>query len=522
MDENVSGRTGVGRTTEASAKLVVDAGVSVGRMRNLQGAAGMPGPAQGAEHIPDLSHDWAAAQVGLVRTYDWLSRLDTVDNPDSLFPKWSADPDDPASYNFGATDSWVKQVRAIGAEIIFSIASDVPSNKLPARDLAKYEAVVENLVRHYVCGWGGGGFDNAVTRWEFGDQPDFGQLHFAGTPDEFYEMYAAAARAVKRVSPQLQFGGPCIGFSFDRGPFREGLLDFIKENGLPLDFFTWLWFTDDSRDPFEFRTVGAELRKVLDARGFESTELILCYWNMTGIPNAQFADDDVAAFHASAAVYMQDSVIDRAILFRADTGTDLHYNFVDPAGIYGPNGSRNEKTISHRLVGKILSTSERLSASGGDDNGFAVLAGRTEEAEVVRILIANYAIPDAYLAARDRDVLEFRVPIGSDRADMSLSLPPRRVHATSAHHTDYSLEVSNLPWAPSPYTVTRYRADGDGKGTVIQTANGQGNTATISGELAAPSVELIEIRPFFHTGDGPDRAPTSITYLNQSTERAHR
>ena len=135
-----------------------------------------PGRLLAPSRSPTSYGDWKSARVGLVRTYDWVSRLDTVDNPDSLFPKWSADPGDPANYNFAATDSWVRQVQAIGAEIIFTIASAVPSNKLPTSDLAKYEQVVENIVRHYVSGWGGGGFVNAVTRWEFGDQPDFGTI----------------------------------------------------------------------------------------------------------------------------------------------------------------------------------------------------------------------------------------------------------------------------------------------------------------------------------------------------------
>jgi hypothetical protein len=82
-----------------SARLVVDAGVTIGRMRDLQGAAGIPGPAGRA------------------------------DNPDSLFPSWSADPDDPADYNFAATDSWVRQIQTIGAEIMFTIASPVPANE---------------------------------------------------------------------------------------------------------------------------------------------------------------------------------------------------------------------------------------------------------------------------------------------------------------------------------------------------------------------------------------------------------
>ena len=126
-----------GQETSASATLFVDAGRPVGTMRTLQGAAGMPGPARGAEQIPDVSGVWESARVRLVRTYDWVSRLDTVDNPDSLFPKWSADPHDPDSYNFDATDSWIRQVQAIGADILFTIASAVPSNKRPASDLVR-------------------------------------------------------------------------------------------------------------------------------------------------------------------------------------------------------------------------------------------------------------------------------------------------------------------------------------------------------------------------------------------------
>jgi hypothetical protein len=478
-----------------SASLVVDASAPIGRMRNLQGAAGMPGPARGAEQIPDVSRVWESARVRLVRTYDWVSRLDTVDNPDSLFPKWSADPMDPSSYNFDATDSWIRQVLAIGADILFTIASAVPSNRRPAGDLGKYEQVVENLVRHYVAGWGGGGFSNAVTRWEFGDQPDFGTVHFDGTPDEFYEMYAAAGRAVKRVSPQLQFGGPCPAFSLDEGPYRQGFLDFVKRTKAPLDFFTWMWFTDDSRDPFDFRTVATELRGILDASGFETTELLLAYWNMTGIPNSIFADADAAAFQAAAAVYMQDSPVDRAVLFRVDTGTDLHYKILDPAGIFAPDGSENARTASYRFVGQTLAAKERLRVQGGDDNGFAVLAGRTEGSDVVRILLTNYEIPDAYLAPRDLDVFEFQVPIDSIKADMSFTVPPRRIHAKSAQLAGYSLEVNNLPWDSDTHEIVRYRVDDAHHGEIVGTSTGHGGTATIRSGLAAPAVELIEIRP---------------------------
>lgn len=478
--------------TNRIAKLSVNAGVSIGNMRNLQGAAGIPAPAVGADSVPDVLDVWKAARVTLVRSYDWVSRLDTLDNPTSLFPDWSADPGDPANYNFKGTDAWVRQTRALGAEILFTIASEIPSNKQPARDLKKYEQVVENIVRHYVCGWGNG-FENAITHWEFGDQPDFGALHFSGTPDQFYQMYAAAARAVKRVDASLKFGGPCIAFPLNEGPFREGFLAFVKDQSLPLDFLSWMWYADNSRDPLDFRTVAAEVRAIVDKHGFSDTQLLLSYWSMTGIPTAKFKDSENAAFIAAAAIYMQDSDIDRAIFFRADTGADFHYNFTDPAGIFEADGSKNARTSSFRFVGQTLAATERLAVMGGDESGFAVLAGHTTDRDVIRILIANYAIPDSYLVARDRDVFEFQVPIGTQRVNMSLNVPPRRVHARSGGYSGYTLEVSDLPWGHGRHRVVRYRADADHSGEMIDTQQGEGVSVTLQGSLAVPGVELIEI-----------------------------
>ncbi|ARU17782.1 GH39 family glycosyl hydrolase [Croceicoccus marinus] len=479
-------------TSDLIAKLSVNAGEPIGNMRQLHGTSGIPAPAPGTDSVPDILDVWRNAQVTLVRSYDWVSRLDTIDNPTSLFPDWSADPSDPASYNFAATDTWVGQTRSIGANILFTIASEIPANKQPARDLAKYEQVVENIVRHYVCGWGDG-FENAVSHWEFGDQPDFGKLHFSGTPDQFYEMYAAAARAVKRVDPALKVGGPCVAFPLNEGPFREGFLDYVKQQSVPLDFLSWMWYGDNSRDPMDFRTIAAEVRAIVDKYGFTDTELLLSYWSMTGIPTAKFEDFDNAAFLAAAAIYMQDSEVDKAIFFRADTGADFHYNFTDPAGIFEDDGSQNARTGAFQLVGQTLATTERLAITGGDDNGFAALAGRTADGDTIRILISNYAIPDMYLTARDRDVFEFQVPIGDQKTDMSLNVPPRRVDARSTGYSGYTLEIGHLPWGDGPHRVVRYRADRDHKGEMLDSHEGRGSSVTVQNKLAVSGVELIEI-----------------------------
>ena len=481
-------------TSNNIAKLSVDAGNPVGAMRKLHGTSGIPAPAPGTDSVPDILDVWKSAQVTFVRSYDWVSRLDTVDNPTSLFPDWSADPSDPASYNFEATDTWVRQTRSLGADILFTIASEIPGNKKPVQDLEKYEQVVEHIVRHYTCGWGDG-FENAVTHWEFGDQPDFGTLHFSGSPDQFYEMYAAAARAVKRVDAGLKVGGPCVAFPLNEGPFREGFLDYIKQESVPFDFLSCMWYGDNSRDPMDFRTIAADVRAIADKHGFSDVELVLSYWSMTGIPTAKFEDADNAAFIAAAAIYMQDSAVDKASFFRADTGADFHYNFRDPAGIFQDDGSENARTGAFRFVGQTLATAERLAVTGGDENGFAVLAGRTANGDAVRVLISNYAIPDEYLTARDRDVFEFQVPIGTLKEDMSLNVPPRRTEAKSAGYFDYALEIENLPWGDGPHKVVRYRADRDHYGEMISSQEYEGASLTLENSLAVSAVELIEITP---------------------------
>jgi hypothetical protein len=106
----------VSRTDESTPArlLVIDAGEE-SAFRPLNGVGGIPGPVTGYPQFPDMTPLWREAGVTVVRSFDWVSRLDTRNNPTSLFPDWDAPVDDPASYNFAATDEWVEAVTAAGA-----------------------------------------------------------------------------------------------------------------------------------------------------------------------------------------------------------------------------------------------------------------------------------------------------------------------------------------------------------------------------------------------------------------------
>ena len=165
--------------TNHTAKLSVNAGVSIGNMRKLQGTTGIPAPAAGADqcsrYFERVEGCARNARSGLTIGFRGWTRL--ITKP-AYFPTGQPIPMiQRITTSRGPIHGSGKCARS-GADVLFTIASEIPSNKQPVRDLDKYEQVLENIVRHYVCGWGNG-FQGAITHWEFGDQPDFGTLHFS-------------------------------------------------------------------------------------------------------------------------------------------------------------------------------------------------------------------------------------------------------------------------------------------------------------------------------------------------------
>lgn len=470
--------------------LTIDAG-DVRGWGPRRGLGGIPGPTPQHPDFPDMTPLWRDAGITLVRSFDWLSRLDTRNSPQSLFPDWDADPTDPASYDFAATDHWVDSVHAIGADVLFTIASAIPSNKLPALDTQKYGVVVEHVVRHYAQGWADGP-TTPVRRFEFGDQVDFGLLHFAGPPEAFYAMYEAFCAAVARVDDTLWIGGPSLAFPLNPdAPFREGFLDFVRERGLPLHFFSFLAFTDATRDPRDFDYTARQVRSVLDERGFGATELVLSYWNYLAIPSNHAPSAEKAAFFAAASIHLLDTPLDHALFFRADSGQDPHYGFRDPAGLHDADGAPDERATAFALTGRAM-TGERLAVSGGDGAGFVATASR--DGDRVRVLVANFVAPPSALEPRDSEEFRFRIPIGAERIELSFRVPPQRDGLASAGVDSALLELTDLPWPGRTVSITERSLDGSPQAPRRAAVGASGELA-VTVDLAPQSVVLVEIEP---------------------------
>ncbi len=232
-----------------------------------------------------------------------------------------------------------------------------------------------------------------------------------------------------------------------------------------------------------------ELRALLDDHGFAETELTLCYWNYLAVPSSSAPAAEKGAFQAATAIALQDTVIDHAFFFRADSGRDPHYGFVDPGGVGDVDGRPDERSRALALAGRAM-RGRRLGVEGADESGFAGIAGR--EGEHVRVLVANYVAPDSALAPREEDRFTFRIPIGEQRIELGLTLPPQRAELASSGVDAVRLELTRLPWTGRTASVTATSLTGsvDGPTEVAVSAAG-----TLQLEFALPpqSALLIEV-----------------------------
>jgi xylan 1,4-beta-xylosidase len=483
--------------------IIVDARRTIGHLRSLQGVNGAPAPGMhkppgftfGGWNMPqavDASRGYREARIDLVRTHDAYGAGDidarfnapppkgqagdfnvsSARNSLDIYPDENADPDDPRSYHFGPTDRLVTSIVHVGAQAIFRLGRSETSDVTPPKDFDRYASVAEHIVLHYNRGWANG-YHYGLRYWEIWNEPDLGKLFWGGTPEQYYELYGKLARAVKRADPTALVGGPTLAKPNDATPYRDGFLQYVRAEHLPLDFYSWHWYATDSDDPLDFVRIGRDVRARLNHFGFEHALSVLDEWNY-GLVYPLPADAQRAAFVATSLIYMQHAPIDLATLYRADN-------------LFGDDGASPDETGAALIaLGRMQETPFELDATGADECGFALEAGRSADGRTIQILVSNYQIPARYRRPRSgRNALT--VP---NQFEVTL-LERRRV--AYAANGGYDLTVSGLSPA-GRYTVERYRISAGQVLARVQRGVQSGGSVHVRSALPPPAIELVVIR----------------------------
>ncbi len=123
---------------------------------------------------------------------------------------------------------FMPQALASGEQTIFWWRGNVT----PPNDYDRWGALIENLVRHWTKRYG----VQEVSSWYFEvwNEPNLTPGFWTGTQEEYFKLYAYAAKAVKRVYPNYKVGGPATAGA----AWEPEMIQYCEKNQVPIDFIS--------------------------------------------------------------------------------------------------------------------------------------------------------------------------------------------------------------------------------------------------------------------------------------------
>lgn len=161
-------------------------------------------------------------------------------------------PSDRVKYNFMNTDNIFDFLLSIGmkpfVELGFmpsllasgnEVALAYGGNKTPPKDYNQWADFMEQFIMHLEERYG----KDEIKTWffEVWNEPNL-DVFWTGSQADYFKLYEYTARAIKKVNPLYQVGGPATSINEWIPEFK----DFCKNNQVPLDFIsTHHYPTDD-------------------------------------------------------------------------------------------------------------------------------------------------------------------------------------------------------------------------------------------------------------------------------------
>jgi hypothetical protein len=394
------------------SELVIDAARPSGTIRPLHGVNG--GPLTGGGTL-DLSPAFREIAPPLVRLHDCHWPNPDVVDIHAVFPDPRADPGKPESYDFARTDEYVQSILALRCGIVFRLGESIEHQKTkrhvhPPQDPAQWAAVCLGILRHYTEGWAGG-FRLNIRYWEIWNEPDNRPAMWTGSDEDYFRLYSATAKAIKRRFPGVRVGGPGLGNTgrlegdrLDPAPFLRRFLEHCRRDGAPLDFFSWHVYASD---PQAVARRARTVRRLLDESGFPKTESHLNEWNYLPAddwtpmlsPDARarqrwherIGGAEGAAFAATTLLLLQDTPVDAANYYSADA---------QGMGLFNCYGVPRKSFFALKAFKALADAPDRRALWGDLPAGVAACAGVNRGRTEVIVLLSKLHGPEVRLAIR--------------------------------------------------------------------------------------------------------------------------
>lgn len=268
-------------------KTTIDFAKKLGRVKPMHAVNN--GPVGGKSSVRGISDAawFEEAHIPYARNHDasFCSSYGAENTVDvhRIFRDFSADENDPRSYDFRATDRYTKAIVEVGTKPFYRLGASIEHYEkrgtYPPADFAKWARICEHIIRHYNEGWADG-FHYGIEYWEIWNEPDCRNADgsnpcWQGTWPEFVAFFSTAACYLKKTFPALKIGGPTLCSPWGDEVNRI-VLGGLRERNVPLDFFSYHWY---GKRLVDFEDTLAKGRAVAAQYGYGDAELILDEYN---------------------------------------------------------------------------------------------------------------------------------------------------------------------------------------------------------------------------------------------------
>jgi len=290
-----------------------------------------------------------------------------------------------------------------------SVLTHYRANTSVPESMERWSDLVRTVAEHVVQRYG----IDCVADWYFEvwNEPDI--LFWAGTQDQYFDLYDHSAVALKSVSERLRVGGPATSkcawidefirhaeHGSEVTDFQPVPCDFVSTHAYPSD----VAFLDSAEGPAELqpstimRDLFTEVRRKMDGSSLRDLPLFMGEWNSSAGPYATNHDDrNNAAFIAKTLVELHD-VIDGSLYWNlSDIYEEGGFHYTPFHGGYGlvnvnsiPKSSFNAFAMLSKITGHRVAVD-----TGAAPYGCGAFAAYDDAEAALRILLYYHDEPDA-------------------------------------------------------------------------------------------------------------------------------
>ena len=343
---------------------------------------------QRADTVNQMKELFHALKIPRVRYHDAA-----LENPgyalvdvSRIFPLFHADESDPANYNFGVTDDYLKLAATCNCKIEFRLGETIEHSEIkyrvtPPSDFNKWADICLNIIRHYNEGWADG-LHLGIDYWSIWEEPD-NRVLFNGVYEEYFKLYDITAKKIKSVFPGLKVGGPQTMGGVFSSRFEE-FLQFCQANRTPLDFIAWTAYFG-TIDKFVISVKKAT--ELVTYYGYPDAEINIAEWHY--VPEAWTWDDvwkdkvitgaNSCAFTTGVLTELQDSAVSMTFFY---AWAAMQWGLIDstwwkPFPVY----------YAFKAFAEMTDCKKRIAISKNCDvDGVNILAGKNSPNELLMLL----------------------------------------------------------------------------------------------------------------------------------------